>query len=452
MTPLREESSVLQTLRISLHVMFAFLLAVGYFSAFRDNSHLALLTVSTLILGLVYLAGTIVENRFTHGKLGGSLGANIVKVKPGVAWLWLVIIVTMWGGLLLQDLSFTWLMFPLVFLCMHLLSLFPALFLIVALTVFSILWSNLHLNSLSAGSIIGPAMGALLAVIISLAYRQLHHDSQMHRHTAEKLRATRAELAQKEHEAGRLEERERLAREIHDTLAQGLSSIVLISRAASSSTNLSEINSQVQVINRVAADNLAEARRFIRNLSSASLSTSLVPALQRLCSETRHQMVARGDSLNCIFRLDGEGITDEPEPSSSDQASLAANDLPPQVQETIFRVAQGSLANVAAHAQAQNVVLTLGLWKKVTTLDIYDDGRGFIPPSADIFPAQESKGKLVENLMTNPRTSDGYGYGLISLYARAAAIGAQLTVESSPGEGAVVTLTIPHHQKEQKAL
>lgn len=61
MTPLREESSVLQTLRISLHVMFAFLLAVGYFSAFRDNSHLALLTVSTLILGLVYLAGTIVE-------------------------------------------------------------------------------------------------------------------------------------------------------------------------------------------------------------------------------------------------------------------------------------------------------------------------------------------------------------------------------------------------------
>lgn len=428
MNPAPEESSVLQILRISLHVMFAFLLAVGFISALQDDAAPGRLTVGSLALALTYMAGTIVENRFARGKFGGVRGANLVRSRPALARTWLAIVVMLWLVLLYHHSSFTWMMFPLVFLCMHLLPVIPALGAVALLTGISIGLPAIQTqhesaHELSAGAIIGPSLGALLAIIISLAYRQLHRDSLAHQRTAEKLRATQAELAQKEHESGRLEERERLAREIHDTLAQGLSSIVLISRAAAAKPTAPEVGEQLSVINRVAADNLAEARRFIRDLSSPSLTTSLVPALERLCAETQRMVSARGDSLSCTVHLDG------------DQSPLSAAELPEPIQEALIRITQGALANVAAHAHAQHAVVTLGLWEHATTLDIFDDGRGFIPTLA------------AEAHPTHP--ADGSGYGLVSLRARAVEIGAELAVESTPGEGTVVTLSLPHSSLTQ---
>ena len=80
--------------------------------------------------------------------------------------------------------------------------------------------------------VLGPAFGAAFAVVTGLAYRALYLEAESQRLAAEELRRTRAELARSQHDAGTLAERARLAREIHDTLAQGFSSIVLMGRSA----------------------------------------------------------------------------------------------------------------------------------------------------------------------------------------------------------------------------
>lgn len=428
MASLREKSPVLHLLRISLHVMFAFLLAVGCLSALQDGLSLSFLGPSVGALGLVYMAGTVMENRFTRGHFGGRRGANIVRARPVLARAWLGLVGLFWVFLLFQHPGFTWLMFPLVFLCMHILPRLAALWAVLLLTVFAIFWPISHSQVLSPGAVVGPSLGALLAVIFSLAYRRLYQDSLTHQRTLEKLRAAQAELVQQEHEAGRLEERERLAREIHDTLAQGLSSIVLISRAATASSGGDKVGRQLEVINRVASDNLAEARRFIRNLSSPQLSASLVPALERLCAETQAQAAARGDSLVCSFRLDGPGTA-----IGGGAGALGLENMSEKVQETLVRIAQGALANVAAHAEASQAQVTLGLWEEAVTLDIFDNGRGFVPQAADSSPATS----------LFPERS---GFGLISLTARAQEIGASLTVESAPGEGTALALTLPLEQ------
>lgn len=430
-----EESSVLQILRVSLHVMFAFLLILGFVMALRDGTPTLSLTLCTVALGMIYLAGTVAENRFAHGYFGGTPGANLAQLKPYLAILWLLLVVVLWALLLIHHLSFAWVMFPLVFLCLHLLPRIPGLLVVIALAGFSIIWPATRPDyDLNPGTFIGPTLGTILAIVISLAYRKLHEDSQTYRRTAERLRATQAELAQKEHEAGRLEERERLAREIHDTLAQGLSSIVLVSRAASAQAIAAQpqnaaLHEQIDVIHRVASDNLAEARRFIRNLSSPALTSSLVPALQRLCAETQAQEAARGTALECALRVDGDFPNLE----------TAVAELDSELQETLIRIAQGALANVSAHAQARHAVVTLGLWNHSTTLDIFDDGRGFIPPTV---PA------TLEH-------DDGTGYGLTSLTARAQQVHGELAIESAPGEGTVVTFSLarpassqPHHASQ----
>lgn len=424
-----EESSVLQILRVSLHVMFAFLLILGFVMALRDDAPTLSLILCTVALGVIYLAGTVAENRFAHGYFGGTPGANLAQLKPHLAILWLLLVVALWALLLIHHLSFAWVMFPLVFLCLHLLPRIPGLLVVIVLAGFSIIWPATRPGyDLNPGTIIGPTLGTILAIVISLAYRKLHEDSQTYRRTAERLRATQAELAQKEHEAGRLEERERLAREIHDTLAQGLSSIVLVSRAASAQATAAQpqnaaLHEQIDVIHRVASDNLAEARRFIRNLSSPALTTSLVPALQRLCAETQAQEAARGTALECTLRIDGDFPNLE----------TAAAELDPELQETLIRIAQGALANVSAHAQARHAVVTLGLWNHSTTLDIFDDGRGFTPPTVPATLDQD----------------DGTGYGLTSLTARAQQVHGELAIESAPGEGTVVTFSLARAASSQ---
>ena len=415
----RNGSSVLQVLRISLHVMFALLLLIGTVMALRDGGPASTILLPAAALGLCYLAGTVAENRFAHGRFGGYEGANLVDARPHLAQLWLGVITLLWALLFVQHLSFTWLMFPIVFLAIHLLPLVIALAVTVALTAISIAVPATTTAHLSPGAIIGPILGAMLAIIVSLAYRALHEDARTYQRTAEKLRATQAELALREHESGRIEERERLAREIHDTLAQGLSSIVLISRATEANLaahHTEQAAQQLGVIHQVATENLAEARRFIRDLSSPSLTSSLAPALRRLCEETQELERARGRELTCTFQLDGPEA-----PFGADSTTHEPSD---EIAQALVRIAQGALANVRAHAQAHSAVLTLGLWEEQTTLDIFDDGRGFDP--AKLEAAGETG-----------------GYGFTSLRERATALGGTLTIDSAPGEGTVINVSIP---------
>lgn len=432
---------VLKILRVSLHVMFAFLLCFGAVLALVGSVYQVrhtVIGVISLALGGIYLAGTVYENRrglpatFTDffPRPGASARyRQAARFTP--AHLWLLVITLLWLGLMALDSSFTWVVFPIMFLYLHLLAPVAGVAATLVLCALAITLplvgpagfglDYLRSEGLAPGYLIGPTLGALLAIVISFTYRALRADAARQYQLAQQLRAVQAELVQQQYSAGKLEERERLAREIHDTLAQGLSSIVLVSRAASSlqEGKADAAAAQVRVIQDSAAANLAEARRFIRDLSSPALDDSLVSALRALAASTETAQKAAGKPLTCAFILEGKEET--------------ANALPEAVSAALMRVAQGALANVAAHAEASRAALTLSIWPGEVTLDIFDNGRGFTPTP----------------LAAGPLSETGTGYGLTSLSERVVHLDGSLDVESTPGEGTVLTARIPLNQTNQ---
>ncbi|MDR6438347.1 signal transduction histidine kinase [Paenarthrobacter nicotinovorans] len=411
-------ATILRVLRVSLHVGFAVLLlvavvrllaGVGTAGAPSSVAIAAGLGLSA-VLALVYLAGTVLEKRYA-----GDAGR--FNPTPYARW-WLGAVMLLWLLLLLVSGDFAWVAFPLFFLQLHLLPrrlALPAIALSTALLV-GALWFHSR-DSVDGGlqpaMVLGPVFGAVFAVVTGLAYRALFLEAENQRTVADDLRRTRAELAQTQHDAGMLAERERLAREIHDTLAQGFSSIVLMGRSAEKALDdgdTSVAKERLKMVQDTASGNLAEARSFVRGLRSPDLEQSgLVDTLRRLCEKTETEAAARGTSLRCRFELVGTPV-----------------ELPNTFQTTLLRAAQASLANVWAHAQASTAVVTLSFPGTEVTLDVFDDGVGFESSTA----AGTARG-------------DGTGVGLMSLRERLAALDGSLEVESAPGEGTVVAVRVP---------
>lgn len=404
--------TILRFLRVTLHVGFAVLLGVGtvrLLIAPAAQPARGWFLLLAIILAVTYLLGTVAEKRFSAGALQRN--------PRRYAVLWLALVTVMWAVLMIGSVEFSWLVFPLFFLHLHLLPRWIGLGTTILMTICVIAaqWVSSGAAFPPLPVIVGPLFGAAFAVATSKAYRLLFDEGEYQRLAAEELRRTRAELAATQHEAGVLAERARLAREIHDTLAQGFSSIILVSRAAQRSLESGDLEStqeSLTMLEATASENLAEARSFVRGLSSPVLSeVSLVESLSRLCSKTQREAAARGGTLQCSFRLDGEPL-----------------ELPQPYQVTLLRAAQASLANVWLHAQAGSAVVSLAFQGSEVTLDVYDDGRGFSPES------------LTDTAL--PR-ADGSGFGLMSLRERVVAQGGTLAVESAPGEGTVVAVRLP---------
>ncbi|WP_207343727.1 sensor histidine kinase [Arthrobacter sp. E3] len=404
--------TILRFLRVTLHVGFAGLLAVGVLRLLIQpegrNGRYFFIALSVL-LAVVYLVGTVAEKRFSTGALERN--------PRRFAVVWLALITLIWAVLMLGSVDFSWLVFPLFFLHLHLLPRWVGPGMVVLMTVGVILaqWMSTGASAPPLPVIVGPLFGAAFAVVTSKAYLLLYQEGEVQRRAADELRRTRAELAATQHESGVLAERARLAREIHDTLAQGFSSIILVSRAALRSLNSGDVESSkesLDMIEATAAENLAEARNFVRGLSAPALAeASLVESLSRLCTKTQREAAARGGSLRCSFRLDGEPV-----------------DLPQPYKVTLLRAAQASLANVWLHAKAGSAVVSLAFLGSEVTLDVFDDGRGFEPE------------KLAD---TVAERADGSGFGLQSLHERVLAQHGTLAIESAPGEGTVVAIRLP---------
>lgn len=393
---------VLRVLRIALHAGFAVLLTVGSARLLATEpgqpSSYAALAVA-VVLAAVYAAGTVLET------------LQPALVRHGAYWL--AAVTAIWVVLVALSADFSWLAFPLFFLHLRILGPRHAVAAVAALTAAVVLSQWWHAGEFSLPLLVGPVVGAVFAVIMGMAYRALYTEAVNQRRALEELQRTRAELAETQHRAGVLAERERLARDIHDTLAQGLSSIVLVSRSAGSALragNTESARKRLQTVQETAAENLAEARRFVRGITAPE--EPLASSLRRLCESTERQAAARGGSLRCRFAVNGDAVG-----------------LPAPYEVTLLRAAQASLANVAAHAGAATAVVTLGYLDGDVTLDIYDDGAGFDPAS----------------LPETPR-GDGTGFGLLSLRERARALHGTLSVESEPGEGTVVALRLPRRE------
>ncbi|WP_070197045.1 sensor histidine kinase [Streptomyces oceani] len=374
-----------------LHLLVAGLLAltVGRALAERPPDAFAVLVAATL-LGACYAAGPLL----------GPVGRSVAATR-----FWLAMLGGCWLGLLALTPDGVWLAFPLYFLQLHLLPRRLGLGAVVVTAGAAVLGFAAQEGGLALGTTIGPTLGAAVAVAVVLGYQSLSRESEQRQALIEELTAARADLAAADHAAGVTAERERLAREIHDTLAQGLSSIQLLLRAAERSLpeDAQPAGGYVSQARQAAQDNLAEARRFVAALAPPGLDGgTLVAALQRLCDTTgqRHDLTVR-------FHVSGT-------PAS----------LPVAHEVALLRIAQSALANTVRHAHAREVEVTLSYMDTRTALDVVDDGVGFTPSQV-------------------PSPTDGGGFGLATIRARARALEGGLTVESAPGHGTALAVLLP---------
>ncbi|SCE75725.1 Signal transduction histidine kinase [Micromonospora viridifaciens] len=224
--------------------------------------------------------------------------------------------------------------------------------------------------------------------------------------TARENEGLHAQLLTQAREAGVLDERQRMAREIHDTLAQGLTGIITQLEAAEQTRDRSaDWRRHVDNALALARESLTEARRSVRALRPEPLETARLP-------DALAELTERWSTINGVR---GEmSTTGDPRP------------LHPEIEVTLLRAAQEALANVARHAGAARVGLTLSYMADVVTLDVRDDGVGF--------DVAEQSG--------TPRRPDG-GYGLTAMRQRVARVGGELAVESEPGGGTAVSASVP---------
>ena len=215
-----------------------------------------------------------------------------------------------------------------------------------------------------------------------------------------------AELVQQEREAATLEERTRVAREIHDTLAQGLAGIIVQLGAAqrAAAVNSLEAPKHFELAQRMARESLAEARRSIWNLRSPVLERGdLKDALASLA------MRPLGADITVHFREQGTAWT-----------------LRAEVESAFLRVAQEALVNAAKHAQATQVRVVLEFETDQVQLRIGDNGIGF---DEDALRSQDAE------------TGPWGGFGLLGMHERVRALGGALTLMNA--DGAQVFVSIP---------
>jgi signal transduction histidine kinase len=307
------------------------------------------------------------------------------------------------------------------------------------------------------GSIGSFVLNVALTSMIGLFIRYLYDQGEQRRQTISELEQARneleasaaanaelqAELLARAREAGVLDERQRLAREIHDTLAQGLTGIVTQLEAAENALDgqqraddavgssmpdvrPDEARRHVDVARRLARESLAEARRSVEALRPAVLESSHLP-------EALTNVAAAWSSTSGI--------------EASVVTTGSPGPLHPEVEVTLVRAAQEALANVSKHAGAHRVGMTLSYMGEVVSLDVRDDGVGFEPSLI----ADASNGALsfapAAGPALGPRARDDTpragSFGLIAMRERISGLGGTLIIETSPGQGTAICASVP---------
>lgn len=346
--------------------------------------------------------------------LAGATVLLLVYAAPAVwpqllslplSYRWCAALIGAWVALVWLAPSFSWVAVPLAFAALRVLSFrWAAIAIVAMLGTVIVAWSTMQ-SRLDPTVVVGPLAVASLAIV---SYRSLERESTTRRELLEDLQDTQADLAEAQHAAGALFERNRLSREIHDSVAQALSSINLLLQAAeqrwiSENTSARDYVSQASL---TARDGLEEVRRVVHDLASAELSAenseqTLADALTRACAQA---------SLNSKV-VAGLEIHGDPTP------------LAPATATALIRTARGALANVTEHSGATKATVSLTFQPDSVVLDVRDNGIGFNPNKV--------------------RPVNGRGRGLSGMAHRAKLFGGHLTVESNSGEGTALAVSIP---------
>ncbi|WP_280345818.1 sensor histidine kinase [Nocardia neocaledoniensis] len=377
----------------------------------RDDTRLLAVIVHSAFY--VLLAASLMRWLIRHSETRSTPMIVILSVTIAVLYalselrqsgrlVWFASLVLTWSVLVVLAPSFAWCAVPLVYTGLRILSERVAVIMVVVLTALVVTSQVRIAGWLDPNLVLAPPAVAAVTTALFVGMRR-----QAERQAAliDDLVRTRRELAATERREGTLAERQRLAMEIHDTLAQGLSSQRMLLQAADlvwdSDPDLA--HTHLRSAATIAERDLAEARRFVHDLAPADLAAggSLAAALSALAERETT------DALTVRCHIEGT-----PGP------------LPQRVEATLLRIAQGALANVREHAAASTATITLTSLDDQIVLDVADDGRGFDPD--DLADPAEHR-----------------GHGLRAIRARVGQLGGTWAIESAPGDGTVLSVAIP---------
>jgi PAS domain S-box-containing protein len=289
---------------------------------------------------------------------------------------------------------------------------------IIELPVQKSLLQNAHFESLKNQGVKTLVLVPLVLGEQSLGFIELHfqvatrltsddldHAQALVHHATLALQLSR--LAHRTEQMAVMEERNRMAREIHDTLAQAFAGVVLHSEALGTALGVNKPRSKKALSNikKLARSGLEEARRSVqalrpRALEGRTLTEALAQEVKRISEDGKH---------SCEFKQIGEVLK-----------------LSAEIQNEFFRIAQEAMTNISKHAQAKSVWITLKFKANQAILTIQDDGIGFAATDSP-----KPKG----------------GYGLSTMRERALRIGGKLEIESPAGGGTMIRVAVPLDKK-----
>ncbi|WP_433151531.1 sensor histidine kinase [Actinomadura nitritigenes] len=402
--------------------------------AWERRERLALGVVPYVSLGLATALGLLVDHG-TPGRIGLQLGLSTAAVawvtwiavlhpdrleRPRAAGAYYVVLIGLIGALISMNGMYG---FAIITGYMHAFWLGPR-WRTLAVVVCAALGAAAQMGgiwSIDRGNLLVYllvfAVNVLLAGGITLFAWRISEESDRRRDVIAELAEANArleaaleenaglhaQLLAQAREAGVHDERQRMAGEIHDTIAQGLAGVVTQLQAARQARERDrDWERHLDVAQRMARDSLAEARRSVQALRPQSLEESALP-------EALTEVAGRWTALH--------GVPAEVRTTGT------VRTMHPEVEGTLLRTAQEALANVAKHAGASRVAVTLSYMGDLITLDVRDDGAGFAPDR--VTP-----------------TADG-GYGLTAMRRRVARVAGTLEIESEPGAGTAISASVP---------
>lgn len=340
--------------------------------------------------GLHVLTGVLVVIAGMKDGVDWALIAFSVVYAMGI-WLrpmrlWLVLVVAAWMGFLYCAPTAAFLAFPLFFLCIGILPMVqatPAVAVITGIAVYALG----RFNGWTIGGVIGPITGAMVAIALGIGFRMLRRETAVN-------------------------ERMRLAGEIHDTVAQGLSSIHMLLHSVEARISALDIShaekenlqAQISLARTTALSNLEETRRIIASLQPQQLDqVDLREAIESVVTST-----PMGTALR--YEVDGSPYL-----------------VAPVIQRELLRIAQSLVSNVVKHSQADAARVTLTYLPKAIVLDVVDNGCGM-----------------------DTENTQWSSVGLAGVYRRVEKLGGSLSFESAPGQGCGVSVNVPNGHRTPK--
>ena len=319
----------------------------------------------------------------------------------------------LWVGLISLYFPFFFLLF-ILYLQVFLFPPMPWKLLLALVLTGLYLWCEVIATGSWGSPIFFELSMTILCIVIAVFVDAVVRQSHVRQRLIVELETTRQELARIERQAGITQERQRLAHEIHDTLAQGFTGIImhleasdsLLQSEQSARSKMNTARQHVDQARQIARENLVEARRLIWALQPEGLDRASL-------SEVLGLVVARWSQESGI-------------PATA-LVTGHARGLRPERELALLRATQEALTNVRKHARASRVMVTLSYMEDMVTLDVQDDGVGL---------GQDELGRPF------PQEHAG-GFGLKGLRERVAKLQGTLAIESAPGEGTTLAVALP---------